>query len=131
MNCHRRLAPQQAGRQAVPPRFILTTPAVSAVLCLQDFPAEESVCLLKRARWFEEHLRFVDAGGSSASLIEESRLADQMAWQVRRLLRAAAEGRQAWGWPKPGWLVCWLSGWGCLQSAVQLGHLPPAPLVCW
>lgn len=36
--------------------------------------------LLKRARWFEEHLRFVDH--SSASLIEESRLADQMAWQV-------------------------------------------------
>lgn len=39
------------------------------------------MCLLKRAPWFEEHLRFVDRG--SASLVEESRLADQMAWQVR------------------------------------------------
>ncbi|KAI7835857.1 hypothetical protein COHA_010254 [Chlorella ohadii] len=46
---------------------------------LQDFPTEESVCLLKRARWFEEHLRFVDRG--AASLVEESRLADSMAWQ--------------------------------------------------
>ncbi|KAL4433938.1 hypothetical protein ABPG75_000379 [Micractinium tetrahymenae] len=46
---------------------------------LQDFPSEESVCLLKRARWFEEHLRFEDRG--SVSLIEESRLADNMAWQ--------------------------------------------------
>ncbi|KAL4441859.1 hypothetical protein ABPG77_003775 [Micractinium sp. CCAP 211/92] len=46
---------------------------------LQDFPSEESVCLLKRARWFEEHLRFEDRG--SASLIEESRMADHMAWQ--------------------------------------------------
>lgn len=46
---------------------------------LQDFPSEESVCLLKRARWFEEHLRFEDRG--SASLIEDSRLADHMAWQ--------------------------------------------------
>ncbi|EFN57292.1 hypothetical protein CHLNCDRAFT_143887 [Chlorella variabilis] len=46
---------------------------------VRDFPAEEPVCLLKRAPWFEEHLRFVDRG--SASLVEESRLADQMAWQ--------------------------------------------------
>lgn len=46
---------------------------------LQDFPSEEAVCLLKRARWFEEHLRFVDRG--AASLVEESRLADSMAWQ--------------------------------------------------
>lgn len=46
---------------------------------LQDFPTEEPVVLLKRACWFEEHLRFEDRGG--ALLLEHSRLADQMAWQ--------------------------------------------------
>lgn len=38
------------------------------------------MCLLKRARWFEEHLRFVDR--NAASLVEESRLADSTAWQA-------------------------------------------------
>lgn len=47
------------------------------------------MCLLKRARWFEEHLRFEDRG--SASLIEDSRLADHMAWQV------GTAGAARWG----------------------------------
>ncbi|KAI3434680.1 hypothetical protein D9Q98_002744 [Chlorella vulgaris] len=57
--------------------YLLTYRGLDGIL--HDFPCEEPVTLLKRARWFEEHLRFVDH--SSASLIEESRLADQMAWQ--------------------------------------------------
>lgn len=59
---------------------------------LQDFPSEEPVTLLKRAPWFEEHLRFSDK--AAASLVEESRLADAMAWQVRRGGRGGASGRR-------------------------------------
>jgi hypothetical protein len=96
------------------------------VLRPQDFPAEESVCLLKRALWFEEHLRFVDAGGSSASLIEESRLADQMAWQVRRLQWAEEQGGQAGlGLPK-AWLAGVLDGWVGLCAVSGAGKPCPA-----
>lgn len=45
---------------------------------LQDFPAEESVCLLKRARWFEDHMRSSEKG---KALLDESRMADETAWQ--------------------------------------------------
>jgi len=66
------------------------------------------VCLLKRARWFEEHLRFVDRG--AASLVEESRLADSMAWQVRRGRLGGLAGC-AWVWCNVlacGWVTLWL-----------------------
>lgn len=43
----------------------------------QDFPSKELVCMLKRAQWFQEHLRFEDR-----QLLEETRHADAMAWQV-------------------------------------------------
>lgn len=52
------------------------------------------MCLLKRARWFEEHLRFEDRG--SAALIEESRMADHMAWQVRGAASAGLLAEQPW-----------------------------------
>lgn len=49
---------------------------------LSDFPVEESVVLLKRARWFEESLRQHCANGEAThSLLEDSRLADDTAWQ--------------------------------------------------
>jgi hypothetical protein len=46
---------------------------------LSDFPVEESVVLLKRARWFEESLRHHSS--AAHSLLEDSRLADDTAWQ--------------------------------------------------
>lgn len=46
---------------------------------LQDFPSEESVTLLKRARWFEDHVKAFDHG-SAALLLEESTTADDLAW---------------------------------------------------
>ena len=62
------------------------------------------MCLLKRARWFEEHLRFVDR--NAASLVEESRLADSMAWQARRRTSSwealGCVGRQWGGLGSPG-----------------------------
>lgn len=45
---------------------------------LQDFPSEESVVLLKRARWFEDHVRASEKG---KALVEESRVAEEQAWQ--------------------------------------------------
>lgn len=45
---------------------------------LSDFPAEESVVLLKRARWFTDTLR---PCARSSSLLEDSILADETAWQ--------------------------------------------------
>lgn len=44
---------------------------------LSDFPVEESVVLLKRARWFEESIQHCHR---SLSLLEDSRLADDVAW---------------------------------------------------
>ena len=44
---------------------------------LSDFPAEESVVLLKRARWFTDTLR---PCAQSSSLLEDSILADETAW---------------------------------------------------
>lgn len=46
---------------------------------LSDFPVEESVVLLKRARWFEDSLR--QHSSAAHSLLEDSRLADDTAWQ--------------------------------------------------
>lgn len=45
---------------------------------LQDFPNEESVVLLKRARWLEDQLAASHA--DAAHLLEESRAADDIAW---------------------------------------------------
>lgn len=45
---------------------------------LQDFPAEESVVLLKRARWFEDSLKACER---AKGLLEDSRAADDVGWQ--------------------------------------------------
>lgn len=45
---------------------------------LQDFPSEESVTLLKRARWLEDHVRASDKG---KALLDESRASEEHAWQ--------------------------------------------------
>lgn len=45
---------------------------------LHDFPVEESVVLLKRARWFEDAMK---ANERAAALLDDSRLADDNAWQ--------------------------------------------------
>lgn len=44
---------------------------------LTDFPMEESVVLLKRARWFQDSIQHCTR---SMSLLEDSRLADDVAW---------------------------------------------------
>lgn len=92
---------------------------------LQDFPSEESVCLLKRARWFEEHLRFEDK--TAARLVEESRLADSMAWQVG----GSAVGVVVWGGEEQCIMACELvpaaAGRPALPTPAHL-HAPfPAP----
>ena len=45
---------------------------------LHDFPHEESVVLLKRARWFQESMR---KSPHESALLDEALLADETAWQ--------------------------------------------------
>ena len=62
------------------PQEHLLTPAALAHCTrpLQDFPTEESVTLLRRAWWLEEHLRGHERG---KALVEDSRHAEEHAWQ--------------------------------------------------
>ena len=71
---------------------------MSCCLAAQDFPCEESVVLLKRARWFEDHMRATEKG---KALLEESRLADDTAWQVRRVRVGVEVRREACGASSP------------------------------
>ena len=106
----RRAAAAAAATASLPPSLVSPSPASCAPLPPpQDFPSEESVCLLKRARWFEEHLRFTDR--AAASLVEESRLADGLAWQVR------------------AWDACRLPG--CGRSAVAVLGAGGRPGLAW
>lgn len=72
------------------------------------------MCLLKRARWFEEHLRFVDRG--AASLVEESRLADSMAWQ-------ASTGKDSLAVECAG-SICWPARWRFAHRSGRPQALP-------
>lgn len=61
-----------------PFNYLLTYRALDGTL--QDFPTEESVTLLKRAHWFEDHVRRNLNDSSAAALLDESITADDMAW---------------------------------------------------
>lgn len=43
---------------------------------MSDFPVEESVCLLKRARWFQEHLERSEKGKAPVSATDVQELGD-------------------------------------------------------
>jgi len=61
-----------------PFNYLLTYRALDGTL--QDFPTEESVTLLKRALWFEDHVRRNLNDTSAAALLDESIAADDLAW---------------------------------------------------
>ena len=61
-----------------PFNYLLTYRALDGTL--QDFPTEESVTLLKRALWFEDHVRRNLKDTSAAARLDESIAADDLAW---------------------------------------------------
>lgn len=48
---------------------------------LQDYPSEESVTLLRRARWLEDHVRRVEGAERGSALVADAARADDTAWQ--------------------------------------------------
>lgn len=55
--------------------YLMTYRALDGTL--NDFPVEESIVLLRRARWFEDRLKGNEA---SINLLEDVRIADENAW---------------------------------------------------